>query len=36
MAKAAACHQYTERTTRERKAITLRYLKARFALPDAD
>jgi hypothetical protein len=36
MAKAAACHRYTEPTIGKRKALALRYLKARFPLPDAD
>jgi hypothetical protein len=36
MAKAAACHRYTEPTIGKRKALTLRYFKARFLLPGAD
>jgi hypothetical protein len=35
MVKAAACHQYMERTIGKRKAISLRYLASRLSLPDA-
>jgi hypothetical protein len=36
MAKAAACHRYADQAIGKRKALALRYFKARFPLPDAD